>query len=259
MGKLLALVYGILAYALFGATWMYFIGFVGDFAVPKTVDTGPVVGTQLAVAIDLGLLALFFAHHSVTARVRAKRGIARFVPAPVERATYVLVSCFALALVMWQWRPLPRVVWHVEGAARAAVLVVFGAGVATTIVASHLLDGLELFGVRQVLAYFRGRIAPSTPFRTPGLYRLVRHPMMTGILMTLWAAPTMTEGRLLLTLVMTAYIVVAVKLLEERDLRRTFGAEYERYQREVPMVLPVKLPRREAAVPTSLTESPPGR
>jgi len=158
----------------------------------------------------------------------------------------VLVSCLALALVMWQWRALPAVVWQLEGAARVAVLVVFGAGVVTSLVASHLLDGLELFGVRQVLAYFRGRAVPQAPLRLPGLYRLVRHPLMTGMIMTFWAAPMMSEGRLLLAVVMTGYIVLAVKLLEERDLRRTFGAEYERYQREVPMLLPVKLPRRSS-------------
>jgi methanethiol S-methyltransferase len=242
MGKLLALFYALAVYALFGATWAYFVAFVGGFVVPKTVDSGPVGGAAGAAAIDLGLLALFFAHHSVMARARTKRALTRLLPAPVERSTYVLVSCLALALLMWQWRPLPGVVWQATGAARAAVLGVFGVGVATALVASHTLDGLELFGVRQALAHFRGRVMQHAPFRVPGLYRLVRHPMMTGIALTLWAAPTMTEGRLLLTAVMTGYIVLAVKLLEERDLRRTFGAEYARYQREVPMLLPLKLP-----------------
>jgi protein-S-isoprenylcysteine O-methyltransferase Ste14 len=178
------------------------------------------------------------------ARARAKRAIARFVPPAVERSTYVLVATLAVILVMATWRPLPQIVWRADGTARVVVLVVFWTGVLVTLAGSHMLDGLELFGVRQVLASFRGRALASTPFRTPGLYRLVRHPMMTGMLMTFWAAPTMTQGRLVLAAAMSGYILVAVKWLEERDLRKAFGAEYERYQREVPMLLPLRMRRR---------------
>ncbi len=240
----LALVYGIVVYGLFGVTWLYFVGFLGGFAVPKGVDSGAVAGLPETLAIDLGCLALFFAHHSVMARARAKRAIARFVPPAVERSTYVLVATLALAFLIAMWRPLPRIVWQAGGAARVVVLVVFWAGVLVTLAGANMLDGLELFGVRQVLAYFRGRTLPSTPFRAPGLYRLVRHPMMTGMLMAFWAAPTMTQGRLLVAAAMSGYILAAVKWLEERDLRKTFGAEYERYERDVPMLLPVRRPRR---------------
>jgi protein-S-isoprenylcysteine O-methyltransferase Ste14 len=240
MLKLVALVYGIVIYGLFGLTWVYFVGFLGGFPVPKSIDSGPVAPLPGALAIDLGLLALFFAHHSVMARARAKRAIARFVPPTIERSTYVLVSSLAMVLLMGLWRPLPSIVWRAHGAGRAVLLVVFWAGVLVSLAGSHTIDGLELFGVRQVLAVFRGRSLPGTPFRTPGLYRLVRHPMMTGMLMTFWAAPTMTQGRLLLTAAMTVYILAAVKGLEERDLRRAFGPEYERYQREVSMLLPVR-------------------
>jgi protein-S-isoprenylcysteine O-methyltransferase Ste14 len=151
---------------------------------------------------------------------------------------------------MAMWRPLPQIVWQTDGAARVVVLAVFWTGVLVSLAGSHMLDGLQVFGVRQVLAYFRGRALPSTPFRTPLLYRLVRHPMMTGMLMTFWAAPTMTQGRLLLAAAMSGYILAAVKCLEERDLRKTFGAEYERYQREVPMLLPVRMPRAVAEAPS---------
>jgi protein-S-isoprenylcysteine O-methyltransferase Ste14 len=240
MRKLLTLVYGVFVYGLFGVTWVYFVGFLGAFAVPKSVDSGSIAPLLEALAIDIGCLALFFAHHSVMARVRAKRAIARFVPPAVERSTYVLVASLALVLLMAMWHPLPAIVWRAEGAARGVALVVFWTGVLVSLAASHTLDGLELFGVRQVLASFRGRALSSTPFRTPGLYRLVRHPMMTGMLMTFWAAPTMTVGRLLLAAAMTGYILAAVKWLEQRDLRKTFGAEYERYQRAVPMLLPVR-------------------
>ena len=176
------------------------------------------------------------------ARARAKLAIARFVAPAVERSTYVLVASLALVLLMAMWRPMPQVVWQAGGAVRVVALVVFWTGVLVSLAGSHMLDGLAVFGVRQVLAYFRGRALPSVPFRTPGLYRLVRHPMMTGMLMTFWAGPTMTQGRLLLAAAMSGYIVAAVKWLEERDLRKAFGTEYERYEREVPMLLPMRLP-----------------
>ena len=246
MRRLLALVYGAVVYGLFGLTWVYFVGFLGGFPVPKGANSGAVAPVPEALAIDLGCLAFFFLHHSVMARARAKRAIARFVSPPVERSTYVLVATMAIALLMAIWSPLPQIVWETEGVLRVLTLVVFWTGVLVTLAGSHLIDGLELFGVRQVLAYFRERALPSIPFRTPGLYRLVRHPMMTGMLMTFWAAPTMTQGRLLLAVAMSAYILVAVKCLEERDLRKTFGAEYERYQRAVPMFLPVWMPRRRS-------------
>ena len=178
------------------------------------------------------------------ARARAKLAIARFVPPAVERSTYVLVASLAMVLLMVLWRPMPQVVWQAGGIVRVVTLVLFWTGVFVTLAASNMLDGLALFGVRQVLAHFRGRALPSMPFRTPGLYRLVRHPIMTGMLITFWAAPTMSQGRLLLAATMTGYILAAVKLLEERDLRKTFGTEYERYAREVPMLLPVKLRKR---------------
>jgi protein-S-isoprenylcysteine O-methyltransferase Ste14 len=244
MRKALALAYGVAVYGLFGLTWVYFVGFLGGLVVPKGIDSGAVAPPPEALAIDVGCLALFFTHHSVMARARAKLAIARFVPPAVERSTYVLVATLAIVLLMSLWRPLPQIVWQAGGAVRMVTLVVFWLGVLVTLAGSHMLDGLELFGVRQVLAHFRGRTLSGTPFRTPGLYRLVRHPMMSGMLMSFWAAPTMTQGRLLLAAAMTGYIFAAVKWLEERDLRKAFGAEYERYQREVPMLLPVRMPRR---------------
>jgi protein-S-isoprenylcysteine O-methyltransferase Ste14 len=244
MRKLLALVYGVVVYGLFGLTWVYFLGFLGGFPVPKGIDSGAAAPVPEALSIDLGCLALFFAHHSVMARARAKHKIARLVPPAVERSTYVLMATLFIALLMAMWRPLPGAVWQVDGVARVVLTAVFWTGVLIGLAGSHMLDGLELFGVRQVLAYFRGRALPATPFRTPGLYRLVRHPMMTGMLMTFWSAPTMTQGGLLFAAAMSAYILAAVKWLEERDLRKAFGPEYERYQREVPMLLPTRMPAR---------------
>jgi protein-S-isoprenylcysteine O-methyltransferase Ste14 len=244
MRKLVAVAYGVAVYGFFGLTWAYFIGFLGGFAVPKSIDAGAVAALPEALAIDVGCLALFLAHHSVMARARAKSAIARLVPPALERSTYVLVATLAMVLLMAAWRPMPRVVWQAGGAVRVGTLVLFWTGVVVTLAGSHMIDGLALFGVRQVLAQLRGRALPSGPFRTPGLYRFVRHPMMTGMLMTFWSGPTMTQGRLLLASVMTGYILAAVKWLEERDLRKAFGTEYERYQREVPMLLPTRAPRR---------------
>lgn len=256
MRKLLAVVYGVAVYGLFGLTWASFIGFLGGFPVPKGIDAGSVAPLPQALAIDVGGLALFFAHHSVMARVRAKVALARFVAPAVERSTYVLVASLSMVLLMATWRPLPQVVWRASGAGRAVALGVFWTGVLVSLASSHLLDGLALFGVRQVLADFRGRALPSVPFRTPGLYRLVRHPMMTGMLMTFWAAPTMTRGRLLLAAAMSGYILVAVRWLEERDLRAAFGTEYERYQREVPMLLPMGRRRRSPKATTTSSVLP---
>jgi protein-S-isoprenylcysteine O-methyltransferase Ste14 len=246
MNRFLAVIYGVVAYGFFGLTWTYFIGFLTGYAVPKNIDSGIVAPPFEALAIDIALLACFFAHHSVMARARAKVAVARLLPPALERSTYVLVASLAMVLLMVIWHPLSQVVWQAHGAVRVVLLGMFWTGVLITLAASNTIDGLALFGVRQVLAYFHAREIPHTPFRTPGLYRLVRHPMMTGMLMTFWAWPTMTQGRLLLAVAMSGYILAAVKWLEERDLRKTFGAEYERYERAVPMLLPLKVPRRTA-------------
>jgi len=240
MRRFICVVYGTIAYLLFLASFAYFIGFLAGIGVPKSVDSGPPARPVEAVAWDVGLLAIFFTHHSVMARPGAKRILTRVISPVLERSTYVLVASLALDLVFWQWRPLPHVVWQAQGLGRLVVLAGFWAGVVVALVAAYTIDGFELFGLRQVLVQLRGRAQKSAAFATPGLYRLVRHPLMTGILLALWCAPTMTEGRLLLTAAMSAYIYLAVKLLEERDLRKTFGTDYERYQREVPMVVPYK-------------------
>jgi methanethiol S-methyltransferase len=254
MSRLLRVLYGVVAYLLFLATWAYFIGFLSGIGVPRFVDRGPAAGPLEAVAWDSGLLLMFFTHHSVMARSGAKRRLSKAISpviSPVtwpalERSTYVLVASLALDLVLWQWRPLPTLVWHAQGLARFVVLAGFWTGVAVALAAANTIDGLALFGVRQVLVRLPGSPPKQTAFVTPGLYRVVRHPLMTGILLSLWCTPTMTQGRLLLATAMSAYIYLAVKLLEERDLRRTFGTEYERYQREVPMVIPFGGVRRKS-------------
>jgi protein-S-isoprenylcysteine O-methyltransferase Ste14 len=249
MRRILCIVYGSFAFLLFAATWAYFVGFLSGIGVPKPIDGGRATGRLEAVAWDVGLLAIFFSHHSVMARAGAKRLLTRAISPVLERSTYVLVASLALGLVFWQWRPLPRLVWQAQGLARLVLLGGFWAGVVVALVAAFTIDGFELFGVRQVLVPSPGSAPKRAAFATPGLYRLVRHPLMTGILLSLWSAPTMSEGRLLLAVVMSAYIVLAVKLLEERDLRKAFGAPYERYQRDVPMLVPSRRGRRKEVSP----------
>ena len=233
----LILTYGVVSYVLTLAIMVYAVGFIGGFLTPTQLD-GPREGSlAAALAIDVGLLALFAVQHSGMARPAFKRWLTRFVPAPAERSTYVLLSNVALLVLFWQWRPLGGVVWEVpSGAARLAVSAVFAAGWLLVFVATVLINHLDLFGLRQVWLAFRG--APYTPLRftTPGPYRLVRHPLYVGWLTAFWAAPTMTAAHLLFAVGTTAYILAAIRW-EERDLVAALP-EYTAYRRRVPMLLP---------------------
>ena len=235
--RLLLLTYGILSYALFVATFLYAVGFVGGFLTPTRLDGPPQGSLAAALAIDGGLLALFAVQHSGMARPAFKRWLTRFVPGPAERSTYVLLSNAALFLLFWQWRPLGGVVWEVPGpVARAAVHALFAAGWVTVFIATCLINHLDLFGVRQVWLAFRG--VPYTPpqFVTPWAYRVVRHPLYVGWLTAFWAAPTITAAHLLFAGGTTAYILAAIRW-EERDLVAAHP-EYAAYRRRVPMLLP---------------------
>jgi protein-S-isoprenylcysteine O-methyltransferase Ste14 len=236
--KALSLSYGLASYLVFLGTFLYAVGFVGNLVVPKSVDSGTVVPPGEAVAVDVLLLALFAVQHSVMARPAFKRWWTRVVPPQVERSTYVLASSLVLILLFWQWRPVPEVVWAVEQpAAVAALWALFGVGWAVALVSTFLIDHFDLFGLRQVVLYARGEPYTTPPFRTPGLYKVVRHPIMLGFLIAFWATPTMTWGRLLFAGMTTAYILVGV-LLEERDLRAAFGSTHEEYRRRVGMLVP---------------------
>jgi protein-S-isoprenylcysteine O-methyltransferase Ste14 len=235
--RLLLLTYGILCYALSLATMLYAVGFIGGFLTPTQLD-GPREGSlAAALAIDVGLLALFALQHSGMARPGFKRWLTRFVPPPAERSTYVLLSCAALLLLFWQWRPLGGVIWQLQGeTARAAVFVAYAAGWVTVLVATALINHFDLFGLRQVWLAFRGIPYTSLRFTTPGPYRLVRHPLYIGWLTVFWATPTMTTAHLLFAIGTTAYILAAIRW-EERDLIRAYP-EYAAYRRQVPMLLP---------------------
>lgn len=230
-------VYGVFGHLLFLATYVYMAGFVGGLFVPKTLDSPP-SGGLYAAGVDLALIGLFALQHSIMARPWFKENWIRLVPQPIERSTYVLFSCAVTAVLMWQWRSLDAVIWNVEQPlARGILWGLFAAGWMAVPAVTLLLNHFELFGLRQVWLYLRGRPHTSLPFRTPLVYRRVRHPLYLGWALAFWATPTMTLGHLLFAGGLTLYMALAA-IVEERDLVRHFGNVYREYQRRVPMFVP---------------------
>jgi protein-S-isoprenylcysteine O-methyltransferase Ste14 len=235
---LLAVAYGGVCYVIFLATFLYAIGFVGNLVVPKAIDAGAMGSAAESLAVNLLLLGLFAVPHSVMARPGFKRWWTRIVPPPVERSTYVLVSSLLLALLFWQWRPMPKVLWEVRQPVAVAVLWgLFVVGWLVALVSTFLIDHFDLFGLRQVYLFARGKPYSPPPFRTPSLYRIVRHPLVLGFVIAFWATPVMTWGHLLFAGLTTAYILVGIRL-EERDLSNALGGAYEKYRGQVPMIVP---------------------
>jgi protein-S-isoprenylcysteine O-methyltransferase Ste14 len=231
--------YGVGCHLLFFGIFAYMAGFVGGFLVPKTIDT-TVDGWGMGAALvnNLLLLGLFAAQHSVMARPAFKQVWTRIVPKPIERSTYVLASCVVTALLMWQWRGIETVVWDIrEPVLRAAMWGLFAAGWLLVPFVTLLIDHFDLFGIRQVWLYLRGRPYEPLPFRVPLFYKHVRHPLYIGWAIAFWATPTMTVGHLLFAVVLSGYMGLAA-LIEERDLVDHFGREYEDYRRRVPMFVP---------------------
>jgi protein-S-isoprenylcysteine O-methyltransferase Ste14 len=246
MKRFLTVGYGVAAYLLFLAAFLYLFGFVGNFWVPRTVDRGLSAPVGQAVLIDLLLLGAFGVQHSVMARPAFKAWWTRFVPASVERSTYVLLSSAVLVLLYWQWRTLPAVIWDVwQPAGRLSLWTLFWLGWVIALVSTFMVSHFDLFGLRQVYLAWRGKPYTHIGFHARWLYRLVRHPLMLGFVIAFWAIPTMTAGHLLFSIAMTGYILVATKL-EERDLVAALGDQYREYRRTVPMLLPLKRPRRPA-------------
>lgn len=241
-----AFVYGVVCYLVFFGVFLYAIGFIGNFVVPKSIDS-PAGGPWTAsLLVDVGLLCLFALQHSVMARPAFKRLVTQVIPAAIERSTYVLASSLALLLLFWQWRPLGGVLWDVENrVGRNLLHGGFAFGWVLVLVTTFLINHFDLFGLRQVWRRLRGQPASELRFVTPFLYRIVRHPLYVGWLFTFWSAPTMTVTHLFFAIVTTSYILVAIRF-EERDLMR-MHPEYAEYRKQVPMLIP-ELPRPRVSV-----------
>jgi protein-S-isoprenylcysteine O-methyltransferase Ste14 len=244
MSRAATLVFAIICYAIFFATFLYLIVFVGDFSISaRTVDVGPEAPPVVAAVIDVALIALFGLQHSVMARPAFKAKWTRIVPPPIERSVYVLAASIALMILFLGWRPIDAIVWNVTNPLLTGLIwVAFWAGWATVLVSTFLINHFELFGLQQAWFHVRGREAEPPHFRQPFFYKWVRHPLYLGFFLAFWAAPEMTAGHLLLALGVSAYMLIAIRY-EERDLTDLFGEDYRRYRSDVGMLTP-RLRRR---------------
>jgi methanethiol S-methyltransferase len=237
MKRLAIFLYGVISYAVFFATFLYAIGFIGNLWVPKSIDSAPNAPFAIALAINLGLLGLFAVQHSVMARPAFKRWWTRLIPESAERSTYTLLSSLALIALFAFWQPMGGVVWSVESPSGQAVLyAAYAFGWGLLLLATFQINHFDLFGLRQVWLQLMGRPYRALAFKTPALYRYVRHPLYVGWLFIFWATPTMTLAHLMFAIATTAYILIGIQL-EERDLT-TAHPEYAEYRRRVPMLVP---------------------
>ena len=257
MAKRLAVfLYGLVSYLVFFLTFVYAVGFIGNLHIPKSMDSAARMSFLPALAIDALLLLIFAVQHSIMARPAFKEVLTRFIPTAAERSTYVLCSSLLLIALFAFWQPVGGVVWNVDNpAVRNGINGVFGFGFALVFVATLLINHFDLFGLRQVTLFLVGKPYTYLEFRTPLLYRFVRHPLYVGWLIAFWATPTMTGAHLLFAVLTSSYIVTAIRW-EERDLVTIHGAKYQDYQKRVPKLLPSLDPyrapeERMAQVPTS--------
>lgn len=238
MRRSIVFIYGVACYLIFLVTFLYAGGFVGNFLVPKSLDSAPEMTFGLALLVNVGLLGLFALQHSIMARPAFNRWWTKFVPPPAERSTYVLFSSLALLLLFWQWQPMGGLVWQVENSmGRLLLYSLFAFGWLLVLVSTFLINHFDLFGLRQVYLYLRGQEYTSLRFATPGPYKLVRHPLYVGWLFAFWAPPTMTVAHLMFAFLTTAYILIAIQF-EERDLLAAYGETYAEYRRQAPMLVP---------------------
>jgi len=239
MGRILALLYGVISYLCFFAAFLYLIGFMENLLVPKSIDSGEPASLGMGIIVNFLLIALFGVQHSIMARPGFKKWLTSFMSPAVERSTFVLMSSVALSVLYIFWLPLPDVVWKVENnIARIVLHSLFWFGLGLILLATFIINHFDLFGLRQVWLYFTGKGYVNLVFKMPLFYKIVRHPMMLGILIAFWATPDMTVGHLMFSLGMTIYVFIGTQF-EERDLVAAHGEAYRRYQRDVPMLIPL--------------------
>lgn len=243
IARLAILLYALVSYGIFTVSFLYALGFVGNYVVPKSIDVGGQSNVSEAIVVNLLLMSLFAIQHSVMARPSFKRWMTALLPAACQRSTYVLLSSLILLLLFWQWRPIPAPIWQASGIAALLLTGVHWLGWLIVFSSTYMIDHFDLFGLRQAFSAWRGAEMPGQSFRTPLLYKIVRHPLMLGFLIAFWATPEMTAGHLLFALANTAYILVGLQF-EERDLIAEFGATYQQYRRQVPMLVPRLFGRR---------------
>jgi len=247
MKRLLMIGYGAASYLVGLAAFVYAIGFVGNIAVPRSIDRGVTAPIGQAVVVNVLLLGVFGVQHSVMARPAFKRWWTQTVPRSIERSTYVLGTGLVLFVLFWRWRTMPAMIWDVTWRPGRLVLqLLLWLGWLICLASTFMINHFDLFGLRQVYLAWRGQVYRELGFRSPLLYRLVRHPLLLGFIVAFWASPTMTAGHLLFTLVTTGYILFAVRL-EERDLMAALGDQYRDYRERVPMLVPgprMGVPRR---------------
>jgi methanethiol S-methyltransferase len=242
MRRFAILVYGLVCYAVFFATFLYSIWFVFTMDAASSDLSRPLMARIL---IDAGLLSLFALQHSIMARQFFKRTWTTVIPAAAERSTYVLFASIALLLLIRFWQPLLGPVWRVDNPAGIMALrVLFFIGWGIVLISTFLIDHFELFGLKQVWCLFMGKEFKTLGFVTPGPYKFVRHPLYLGFVIAFWSTPTMTAGHLFFAIMTTAYILVAIQL-EERDLTTFHGEQYRSYQKSVSMLTP--WPRKKSS------------
>ncbi len=241
MMKPISIIYGLISYAVFFASFLYAIGFSGNLLLPKTIDSGEPAGLAVSLMINLSLLGIFAIQHTIMARPGFKSWWTTIIPEQLERSTFVLVASLILFLLFWQWKPMTGTVWNIDNSIGAGIVwAIFGMGWVMVLVSTFLINHFDLFGLRQVYLYFQDKDYTHVKFRTTGLYKIVRHPIMLGFIIAFWATPHMTVGHLLFAIGTTAYIVIGVHF-EEHDLKAYLGEDYATYQGEVPMLCPFRI------------------